>query len=1109
MNNKVLYIIASLILLLSAYSCVDDRLYDPDEYGEGMATVTAEISFDDLTPALTRAVEGGTMGTAIDTIYDVTILIYKLDGSILTDDNGKPLRYYSRNVSVSMESDASAIMKVTLPNIPYGKYKMYAIANVPNDLLTDDLIKDINNVKNLQFRWDENDIAANKQMFGYFSDDKSHNGFDAPAVAIKSPNPKIHAWVKRMASKVTVAFDARNLNDSIYIYLLSATIKDIPTHCYLGRNNTPSSSDSLISEGQTIMYVNDPEGRPYDETWSARISRHNPIFGFNTEALQNTTLTPKEKLAAQHEESVNAFFFYENMQGKGEAGTASDKWQVVEGNEDKTKPSYPNGNNPDSIAYKDTKKFGTYIEVEAYYISNNPKDISRGKIKYRFMLGKDDHTDFNAERNHHFKLTLCFNGYANDVDWHIDFDQTPEIVGPTPCNISYLYNQPMDYTFTVVGGKLKKLTAQIPDNDITKGSWHPQNGEVTPEDEQAASSVGGSVYWTGTVQDEGPWNGFLSLRRTTEAEYGSISEGYTPDNSATYSLNKVKFYGSSSYNPTDNSVNNLGYREYGTLKDGYIEAKDYTDIAGNYSIKNTAPGVWTIKLPLFTRPRVMTAQTGYSGNNPYVAYNRLSQVVFSATLERTNGSDTTVFKTIDVKQARRVVNPKAVWRDASSVAPFHVKLKIRESQTSLSFSNLISDGPWKAEVVCGDWIQLIATPNASDLRDGIIYGHGNPYDSENIAGRTIDFSFSPNGTTSTPRGGIIRITYDNYSCVHNIFVRQGYDPVEFYGSGTMWHSFNLKTGGNGSTVAEEVAKPQYEGSYFRKYNRQYPIDASSNTARTPFQVVNGMDKFFKIAGSNESKKWETIKTSSTSWGIFKVILKEEEITCRIPSKADWDNIIHNKRTIYGYGVLYGDNASETKDAITEAYGADPINPNSGYGMRGVIVCDSVTGTQIFLPIAASGYGRIKQQFPKKWTADGKLITNELRLEPGYGGVVQYANRFTWFTSTGGYRGITYKPLFYDLFSSQGALYWLDNDYALDINYVTLGFSVGLDDPNGVAVIWGWPQDPSGTDAIHLRLVHDKPKPSTPEGSDNTGSTGNQESSRRSPKIDKVKQKLKK
>ena len=48
--------------------------------------------------------------------------------------------------------------------------------------------------------------------------------------------------------------------------------------------------------------------------------------------------------------------------------------------------------------------------------------MSNGPIKYHFMLSlKDAVKNCDAERNYHYKVTLKFNGNANDNSQHIDY----------------------------------------------------------------------------------------------------------------------------------------------------------------------------------------------------------------------------------------------------------------------------------------------------------------------------------------------------------------------------------------------------------------------------------------------------------------------------------------------------------------------------------------------------------------------------------------------------------------------------------------------------------------------------------------------------------------
>lgn len=138
-----------------------------------------------------------------------------------------------------------------------------------------------------------------------------------------------------------------------------------------------------------------------------------------------------------HGETNEALFFYENMQGEGK-----DKRQDADGDKELDAPGL--NNKPEDKFYKDQKPYGTYIEVKAYYVSNVDGRVGNGDIIYRFMLGKDVYKDYNAERNHHYKLTLKFNKYANDVDWHIEYEEPePGIEVPNPYYISYLYNHSM------------------------------------------------------------------------------------------------------------------------------------------------------------------------------------------------------------------------------------------------------------------------------------------------------------------------------------------------------------------------------------------------------------------------------------------------------------------------------------------------------------------------------------------------------------------------------------------------------------------------------------------------------------------------------------------
>lgn len=1028
-----------LTVIFLAGGCKDDLFYDP-EIGEGEGTLTAQVVFSPVLDALDNT---RTAGDAIKQIKSLCVFIYdrnnrlvrrvpqsELLGLTFSDNDKMPADAYENAPDGSHQAEAKTPKATfSIEGVEFGRYYIYAVANM-GDLTqySDDDLDTPDKLKNIELIWNESDISANDQMFGYFtpSDAKSSQGFDAPLVTVNNTNVSLHAWLKRAASKVTVAVDGSQLYEGVSVEIRSIQIRDIPQSCFLGRDNVASSH--LIADGEKTE-----------------------LQGANN--IVNKSQTWPRNIDDAHTETANAYFFYENMQGEGQSKHQA--WS-----QPATTPEFPDGNDPQSKGFKDSKVHGSYIEVVGYYRSTVPGHVSEGPIVYRFMLGKDVDNNYDAQRNYHYKLTLKLRNYANENDWHIVYPQTPDIIARDPYYISYLYDQTMLYPVKIVGGKLISLRADLPVDDTNKNSWHP--AQVDPRETI-------QPYYTGAIDNPGPWNGFLSVRKTTKASFGTVAEGFGSLNPNTYTEN-YNYY----------NTNKRGWRTYDDLTPGKHPHAD-----GDYIIENSG-SEWVAKVPLYTRAKVMVSQTAYTGNNPYVAYQRWAHVTFTAKVEDVNGDLHTVSKTVTIIQMRRVVNPKGIWRSGNNVQPFHVEMMILPYESSFTFEPLYSDGPWYAEIEQGDWFTLEPTPGRSQRNaDGTISGIGDPYkqtdlgepDDKTNPGRIIDFTFRPNGTTSTPRGGIIRIYYNNYTCVHRIFVRQGYDPVSFYGSATKWHSFNLKT------ADEEVDDPTLEGSYFRRYNTGLPIAASNNKFDKFF--VNGTDEDFQIAGTNDTRKWNQITTTQAAWPTFTIDGK----VCQIPDVNDWNNLINNDNTLYGFGVLYGDGDEETLISRTDLYGQ---TNDKGRGMRGVFLCDAKTGTQIFMPIGASGYGRFKQRCEKQNAYN--------RLPVGWEGVIQYANRYEAMPLTGSSVsgkwegvdhtfGVNYKPLFWDLWRRQGALYWISEnnnanitDHGLDINYYTFDFSVasvadvGLVWPGG----WGGEPDPSGTDAIQIRLVEKPQKSNAPK-----------------------------
>ncbi|MDE6121333.1 MAG: hypothetical protein K2F63_06045, partial [Muribaculaceae bacterium] len=329
--------------------------------------------------------------------------------------------------------------------VPNGRYRIYAVANVD---LSDKDIRTQGDLQHIRLVWnnDPGQINSNAQMIGYFTADRNGGtasfstvsgdektgyeetgALEADEITVRA-STSLHAWVRRAASKITVAFDTRDLRENIYIYIKSVTVKDIPEDCYLGASNTPGAlnraegmSNGLV-DGETVYFgkadASQTDHKAHYNKWM-RLTKGDVLAGLysNANGKYGENVSYDERYAKEHSDEVPALYFYENLQGLGQEGTPSDKRQDVSGNNSQV--TYPGGNNPDNEAFKDAKRKGSYVEVEAYYICEDSRNPGQGPITYRFMLGKDTKTDYNAERNHHYKLTLKFNGYANDIDWHI------------------------------------------------------------------------------------------------------------------------------------------------------------------------------------------------------------------------------------------------------------------------------------------------------------------------------------------------------------------------------------------------------------------------------------------------------------------------------------------------------------------------------------------------------------------------------------------------------------------------------------------------------------------------------------------------------------------
>lgn len=1120
MKSKIYNILLTLVIALAAVACAEDPLYDPSYIGEGEAEVTAEVTFQAFTPSNTsRAVEGGASGSLMKHIENVCVVFYAIDGNqdklaytffydtLETEsstENPSDITYSAPNESGHRAEKTTLKTTIRIPKITYGKYHVYAVANVDRTLLTEDVLSDSKNLKNLKLEWNQSELAANSQMFGYFtlSSDKKSKGFDAPDITINQKNVSLHSWIKRAASKVTVAFDGTGLKDGVEIFIKSVQIFDIPKTCLLGADNpaTPSEENSapdplnnyskielINNPGQIMTYY--PEGvnadnvtpASYTESWPGYISKKKrPINGYNQEIV-DSDISDEQKLIDLHGEDINALYFYENLQGLGKEGTPTDKHQQVN-TEHKNQGvvSYPEGVDPDDVAWKDAKPYGTYIIVQAYYRSNDPTGKEgEGKITYRFMLGKDTHLDYNAERNHHYKLTLRFKGWANDVDWHIDYkkDDDPKLRFPRPFYISYLYNHtamiPLEFDADKDDVQIEEVTVNIIENN-----WAPTDCEYgwngtlqsTTDYDKIVNSQPSWLYdtyyryvSTPDIVNNHPWNGFLSLHRPTYSLVIPEPEDLTHSQPSVFNqsyYNSEKGTGLYSRTYRGDAVKISEFPLY--------EAMDKDSIHVSWD-----NGTYYVKIPIWTRARNLITRTGYTGNNIYNAYYRDAKVNVriklsnNDILDSADGDFTGIIgsgSNIDVRQVRRLVNPKGIYRSKDKTDDFNVVLKVLKDENASKFEDLISDGPWRAYVIkqTEDFISLEGAPNTT-TSNHIFMFHDEVLTRPSIEGiekSKIDFTIKFKGPATTPRYAIIRVEYNYNSCYHLIFVRQGMEADDTFGDKRKWCT------GNNIDQNNIATNPLDEGSLF-KFGNWNGITSESNVNKgktlwrmvTPNDFKNNGGKNLKMTDGS-TMDWDNITykdpagSQFTTGGKYRVATLDDYMSLMPPSTTD-DGSWHIK---VGYGVCYFDGATKTAETINDAFGHKGSG-NTTQGMRGCFVYDTDTGGNLFFPIGSSGYGHRKND---GWNWNHTQTT----WPDGVSGLLRYSCNPRWgyfdaVHSPSAYTenkrmykyGIFDAPMFLDIFRSEGAIYWLDKEYETerdaegnnlfsgwDINYATFDFN---------------------------------------------------------------------
>lgn len=1042
MVTRISRYIAVLFAVVAMQSCVDDfEFVDPNAIPEGEGDISLELNFEPLASGnLGRSAIDAPAGDAIKSLKDASILFYDAATGRLAKDMADNVMIYHftrdqlgiRSVPRDPQDASNGQLAethtdhgtATLKDVKFGQYYIFAVANLGGSKSSTrqklaepevlEAIQTVDGLRNLPVQWCDSIIGENAGMCGYFTEVKQSSpnlGSDPAPVTFKRAGMTMHAWLRRVASKVTIVFDASRLREDTYIYIRRATIHDIPSECYLGAPYGIADSKKMIGESRYEILYGEGADEDY-EKW--------PCL---------TSGSGRFEFKGGHSETAPALFFYENMQG---VHPDKDKRQQLDKN---------TGLVLDRDQLKDEVEYGTYIEVEAYYDSRAKGNEGKGRIIYRFMLGKDTEFDYDAERNHHYKLTMNFLGNANDVDWHIDYKEEPGMYIPNPYFISYLYNHELELPIKINGKLTGNLEAEIFEND-----WKPD-------------SCQDMTYDYPDFYNNGPWLGFLSLRATAgRTRFGdhvgmvnnvpdSKPGVQDPDYLRKYWLGQgdnvrnstpsTSFPNIVTYYPNE-KVNPRGTRTY-TMTDG-LHTEDGVD--GPYRVvRNDKDDITTIYLHLYTRAKQMVPTSGFSGNNPFVGYQRKAKIRFKATID---GEPVT--KEITVYQVRRVINPKGIYRRHNNTKDFKVVLKELDGASSSSFKTFKSKGSWRAFIARGDKSAFG------------IDGHSGYDTIKGKTGTPIAFNVNFNGCgANESKCAVLRVEYHDETCVHLIFLRQGYAPIRMNEkSERKWHTSNRETKDKDADI------PTEEGSLFRFGNWDDPIAARNNydeSSKPPVKsdFVNHVNDPLYIAGGGQ-KKWNAIASFDRETATF-----GDTTGIHVATVYDYQCLRSSDDMEEGYGVLYADDADSVATSVDKAYGyCKALGRTKGYGMRGCFSYNKSEtspygGNNIFFPIGQSGHGR-RKNYHSGWA--GTEVGSAVKR---YSGRVDYygANK-------------EYVPMFYDKFLRNGAVYYVNRRQGgylgLDINYFTFDFSlVDLSSGNAYGEAVDGVTD-NRMDACYLRMV---------------------------------------
>ena len=393
--------------------CTDDLIDKTVEIPDAEVEIRGEVIYKPLVPTEVQTRAEAPEGTEYKGIKSLYVFFFNSKGE---KDN------YSGEVSfTTASSDGSTYERVTFKKkVRSGRYYVYAVANI-SDSQKNDLMKvtSIEELRKFKLDWND-DIAKDLEMFGVFRQGGAetvpdNEGFEKDELLTITPDRNsLHSWVRRAVSKVTVDFDGTMLKSGVTVYIKNAVLKNVASGALLGKSSKAVSGSDTEAAADTDETVAD-DGKITcipSSNYSITYGEGEDHGGWPT-VTKAKTFSPSEiwgdlGVTSFHDDNAKTLPCYENMQGT---------------HDDKSKLQDSDGDGIIDSKDYDGVTDGTYLEVEGYYVADRPEYKSEGKIIYRFMLGMDAEKNFDLVRNHHYKITMQFKGYGNDVDWHIEYSE--------------------------------------------------------------------------------------------------------------------------------------------------------------------------------------------------------------------------------------------------------------------------------------------------------------------------------------------------------------------------------------------------------------------------------------------------------------------------------------------------------------------------------------------------------------------------------------------------------------------------------------------------------------------------------------------------------------